>query len=65
MNKSIFNKFALLAGLMGIFGASSSKELKEASYLKDNKHLSLAKYTEDNFHNLPMKRVKGRWRVKR
>ena len=60
--KSIFNKFTMLAGLLSLFQVHSSKELKNHEVGGKN---SLSKFTENNFGNLPMKRVGGKWRVKR
>lgn len=62
MKHNIFNKFSALLGLLSMFGANSSKEFKltEAGETR-----SLSKYAQSNFDTLPMKRVKGKWRVKR
>lgn len=61
-----FNKMALLTSLLSLFGATNSKTLKEAPGLVGyTGTTSLSKYTENNFNQLSMKRVKGKWKVKR
>ena len=60
--RQVFSKLKMLLGLLTAFGAKSSKEFKAT---EEGKKSSLSRYSEDNFGNLPMKRIKGKWRIKR
>ncbi len=56
-----FNKMMQLFAFLAVSGATSSSAFKGS---EKGKKESLARFSQDNFSSLSMKRVKGKWRVR-